>query len=136
MSKLAGYITFISIIILLCTLFGLTSGSSLVAFLMNPQNYAGSDLYRMIGLMVIIFTAALAASLFISGSFKIDFVVLANVGMISMFLALANELLSIFNALSGGTLVVSFRLLVSVFIISPLFYMYAMSVIEWWRGVS
>jgi hypothetical protein len=130
MSKLAGYVLLISILVLLFSLFGLTSGSSLVAFLLNPSDYSSTALYTAIIAMTVLLVVSGIVSYFVSGGDKMDFVMMANTGMIALFLGLANELLSIFSVLAEGSIV-----LAAIFV-SPLFYMYLMAVIEWWRGVG
>lgn len=131
MGRLTGFIVLLSGIILLFNLFGLVGNTSLVSFLLNPENYASSELYLKLVLMIGLFGAAGAVSLFISGSYKIDFIALAP--MILLFLAMLNELLAIFTAIASSG--VGGRIL-AVLIISPLFIMYMMMVVEWWRGVN
>jgi hypothetical protein len=105
----------------------------MVNFLLHPENFASNKLYLgIIGITVILGTVG-AVSLFTGSSFKIDFVVLSTVGVITFLLAFLNELLAIFNALAvGGTGARIF----AVLLMSPMFIMYMMIVIEWWRGVN
>jgi hypothetical protein len=131
MGRLTGFIVLLSGIILLFNLFGLTSDSSLVNFLLHPETYTGNSIYVAVITMIGLFIVTGAVSLFVSGSFKIDFISLAP--MILLFLAFLNELLAIFNALAvGGTGARIF----AVLLISPMFIMYIMIVVEWWRGVN
>ena len=130
MSKLAGYVVLLSILTLLCALFGLTGETSLVRFLLNPTDYNNTAPFIALGVMLAVFAIATAVSFFVSGSDKLDFVLLANGGMITFFVGLANELLNIFSALAQGSVIMA------AILISPLFYVYVMAIIEWWRGTG
>ncbi|HPE15046.1 MAG TPA: hypothetical protein PLT65_04350 [Bacilli bacterium] len=130
MGRLTGFIVLLSGLVLIFNLFGLTSSSSLVNFLLHPETYTSNEIYLAVTVMIGLFLVTGAVSLFVSGSYKIDFISLAP--MILLFLAFLNELLAIFNALAVGG---AGARIFAVLIMSPMFIMYIMIVIEWWRGV-
>jgi len=131
MARLTTIFIVLGSVILLFNLFGLSTETSLVHFLLYPESYASSDLYRELVRVIGIFVIAGGVSFFVSGSFKIDFLALAP--MMYVFLTFFNELLSISNVLiSGGT---GGRIF-GAFVVSPLYILLILGIIEWWRGVS
>lgn len=131
MSKLGGMLLSLTGLILLFNMFGLSTGDTgLIHLVSNPENYQNWNLYTMAGAMVLLLGGIGAVSLFTGSSFKIDFVALGTVGVITLFLSYLGEILSIFTTIAQGSR--AFALLV----FSPLFILWIVSVIEWWRGVN
>lgn len=131
MGRLAGHLTLLGGIILLFNLFGLASETSLVSFLLHPENYTNSAIYLKLLTIIGVFTVVAGVSYFVGGSDKMDFIAFAP--MILLFLGFLNELLAIFNAVAVGG--VGARIF-GALVLSPLFIILIMSVMEWWRGTS
>lgn len=129
MSRFAGYIVILCGLVLIFNMFGLSTGSTaIVNTLFNPENYSGSALYTTLIVIIGLFTAASAISLFVSGSFKIDFIAIAPI--VLLLLGLLAELLSIFSTIAKGSRAGA------LLIFSPLMILWIITTIEWWRGVN
>ena len=130
MSKLAGMITVLCGFIILFNLFvpSYTNTGSLVSLLFHPQNFTSNNVY--IELVAILNGVALIglASLYFSGSFKLDFILTASIALI--FLNSLNELVNIFNTIYSASSILA------IIILGPFVITWIIAVIEWWRGVG
>jgi len=131
MARLSTIIVILSGVILLFNLFGLSTETSLVHLLLYPETYTSSALYTELLKILAIFVGVGVVSYFVSGSLRIDFI--AFTPMVYVFLGFFVELLSIFNAVAVGGL--GSRIFAAL-IISPLFILLLLAIMDWWRGVS
>lgn len=130
MGKLGTYIMMTSILALLFYFFGLMGQDSLLGLLLNPATYNSYQLFTVIGLILAALLGATVVSYFTSGSFKIDFLMLGNMGMIGWMLTILDSFVRIITIVWIGSPVLA------VLILSPLIIPFALSIIEWWRGVT
>lgn len=129
MGKLVTYMFLMIGIVLLLNLGGFiqdTPNNTLLNLALNPENTQNTNIYLLI--VGLVGTVGGIAIVVLGGVTKTDFLVMA--GLILPLFNIGWDFLIVFQTLSDINPVVALLAL------SPIFYVYIITVIEWWRGIS
>lgn len=129
MAKLMTFLFLMIGIVLLFHFGGLienTPNSTLIQIALNPESISSSNIYlTIIGLLT---TVGAIAIIVIGAVTKTDFIIFAS--LILPLLSLGWDFLVIFNVFAA------INLFIALLIMSPIFIVYVLTVLEWWRGIS
>ena len=129
MAKLITFMFLMIGVVLLFHFGGLiedTPNSTLIQLALNPEGITSSNVYLLvIGLLT---TVGSIAVIVIGAVTKTDFIIFA--GIIPPLLTLGWDFLIIFNVFAA------INIFVALLIMSPIFIVYIITVLEWWRGIS
>lgn len=129
MAKLTTYLLVMSGIILLTYFFGLlenTATSGLLNLLLNPSDAGKSNIYIQIVLVVEL--AVLVGATVFSLTQRTDFPLIAL--LVMPLINFGWDFMAIYAIMA------SVNVVAATLIFSPVFLVYILTVIEWWRGVD
>lgn len=129
MGKLTTYMLVMSGIILLMYFFGLlenTATSGLLNLLLNPSEFANSNLYVQI--ILIVEVAVVVGATVFSITQRTDFPLIAL--LVVPLLNFGWDFMAVYAIMA------SINPIIATVIFSPLFIVYVLTVVEWWRGVD
>jgi hypothetical protein len=129
MGKLANYIIFLSVILLLFHFGGLidTGGISYILDVIeDPANFTNADFYTTIYLIIIGVATLGAIAIGTLTRSSPEFYIM--MGMALLLITLVSEFIVLYNSLA------QLNNYLAVLIISPLMIVFTLTVVEWWRG--